>query len=318
MLKRLLPTAAALLLTGALAGCDGTGPERPGSFSIMLTDAPGDFARAVVTIDHVYLQGSGGDADPPGGRITLMDTPVTVDLLELRNEVMALVEDVTVPGGTYGQLRLVISGGFIEVIDAEDADGNPAQTRIYASSPAYAAAQGVTADGSLQMPSFAQSGLKLNLPGGAARVDGDQTILLLDFNVAESFGQQAGASGQWVMMPVIHVSDFALTGSVRFDLSLGEGVELPEVEGEQLTLADFQATLDRDGDLITESFEAANGTHRVTFGFLPPRGAAYPVELLVPAGITVTLEPAFPAGVTITSGALQEHAFVITAVELEE
>jgi hypothetical protein len=317
MLKRILTSASALLLAGVLVACDGTGPARSGSFSLMLTDAPGDFARAVVTIEHIYLQGAQGDEDPPGGRVTLMDTPVTADLLELRNEVLALVEGVTVPGGHYGQLRVVISGGFIEVIEARDSEGNPTQTRIYASSPAYAAEHGVSADGTLHMPSFAQSGLKLNLAGDLGRVDGDQTILLLDFNVAQSFGRQAGGSGMWVMTPVIHVTDFMETASVRFSLSLGEGVTLPVVNGEQITLEDFQVTLDRNGDLVTEHFAPAEGTHRATFRYLSARPEAYPVELGVPAGITVTLEPAFPASVVLATAELHEHAFVITAASPE-
>jgi hypothetical protein len=309
---------AALVLTLALTGCDSgpAGSARPGTFSLHLTDAPGDLARAVVTIERIYLQGS-SDGDPESERVSLMETPVTVNLLELRNEAMALVEGVTVPGGTYGQLRMVISGGFIEVIEAEDDDGVPTQTRIYASSPQYAAEQGVSAQGSLQMPSFAQSGLKIRLPGGAAQVDGDQHILLLDFNVAQSFGQQAGASGMWVMNPVVTATDFTTTGGTQFTLALAEGVTLPEVDGEAVTLEDFQVTLDRDGDLITENFVAAQGTHRVTFRFLEPRDAGYPVSLVVPEGITVTVAPAFPAEVTVTGSGTTVHSFTITAASLD-
>lgn len=58
-------------------------------------------------------------------------------------------------------------------------------------------------DGVLQTPSFDQSGLKVNLPQGELELEGESTTWLVDFDVAESFGQEAGGSGQWVMNPVI-------------------------------------------------------------------------------------------------------------------
>src|SRR5690606_24595367 len=147
---------------------------------------------AIVTIDRVELLG--GDEDD--GRIILRDEPVTVDLLDLQNEVMVLVGETPVPGGRYSELRLIITDGLIEV---EEDDGS---TRVYASSDAFADEQGFDADGQLQMPSFGQSGLKIKLPASEAFVDGDDNAVLIDFNVAESFGHQAGNSGKWVMHPV--------------------------------------------------------------------------------------------------------------------
>lgn len=313
MFRRYLFTALALLVT--LAGCDGaSGPAEPGKLSILLTDAPGDFERAVVTIEEIYLQGSADSGEK--GRVYLMEDPVTVDLLELRNEVHELVEDLTVPGGKYSELRLVISGGYIEVIEAEDDAGNPTDTKIYASSAEYATEQGVSAAGTLKMPSFAQSGLKVKLPGGAVRVDGDRTILLLDFNVAESFGKQAGQSGMWVMDPVIHATDFELTGGAEFTLSLANGVTLPTMDGKQLTLADFQVALDKDGDVLTENFTAGDSAFHVNFHFLVP-GKSYPVAFIEPAGVTLTLDTAFPDSVSLTAGATYRKSFTITGVEVD-
>jgi hypothetical protein len=302
--------AAGLVLLTALVGCEfgASGPAQPGTFSILLTDAPGDFHEAVVTIDQIYLQSGEGSED--GGRVVLMDEPVTTDLLTLRNKVETLVEDEIVPGGTYSQLRLVISGGYIEV---EQEDGS---TKIYASSPQYAAANGVDYDGSLQMPSYDASGLKIDLPGGAVTVDGDQTILLLDFNVAESFGHQAGASGLWVMTPVIHATHLEMTGSVEFSLSLGDEVELPTVGDDQITLADFSATLDKNGDVLTESFVEHDGTFKVNFYYLDPAND-FDVSFVAPEGVSVTLDPEFPATVSVSSGATFRQAFVITEATLD-
>lgn len=299
---KLLFLATSALLLGA---CDsGTLGSDSGRLSILLTDAPGDFKTAVVTIDQVYLQAGEGENEGPG-RVVLMDEPTTVNLLDLQNVALDLVKDKVVPSGTYSQLRLVISGGYIEV---EQADGS---TRVYASSPDYASANGVTAGGSLQMPSFAQSGLKINLPGGALRVDGDQNILLLDFKVAESFGQQAGQSGSWVMTPVIQATDLGLTSAVELSLATAEGVTLPTVNNKQVTLADFAASLDKgETEPFVASFAEVDGVFKVTFRFLTP--GTYPVDFVVPAGVNVTLDTTFPFQATTTSGNTLRQAVKIT------
>ena len=306
MLRRYLFGAAMLI---GLSACDTTStPQGPGSLSIFLTDAPGDLVTAVVTIDRIYLQG--GDEE-----VVLMDTPTTTNLLELQNEVLALVNDVTVPGGSYSQLRLEISGGYIEVVEEEDGGGIPTATTIYASSAEYAAAQGVSADGTLHMPSYASSGLKINLPGGSVEVDGDQEIILLDFDVAESFGREAGNSGRWVLSPVVRASDFATSVGVELSLALADSVTLPELNGEPVTLADFGATLTKGGDILSDSFEETSGTFKANFYFLEA-GVDYPVAFVAPAGLTATLDPVFPASVEVASGTLK-LSFEITGVAVE-
>jgi hypothetical protein len=196
-----LRRATAAALTGALvvlgaASCDSSTAPRTGKISLLLTDAPGDVVTAVVTIEQIYLQGSDSDN---GDRVILRNTPFTTDLLTLVDSTVLLLEDVTVPARRYGQLRFVISGAYIEV------ENEDASTTIYASTPTYA---GLPVDavvgGSLQMPSLAQSGLKVNLPNDAVVILADETVVLLvDFDVSQSFGRPAGSSGQWVMSPVL-------------------------------------------------------------------------------------------------------------------
>jgi len=41
------------------------------------------------------------------------------------------------------------------------------------------------------------------LDDGALTIVGPQKILLVDFDVEQSFGQLAGQSGRWVMHPVV-------------------------------------------------------------------------------------------------------------------
>lgn len=175
----------------ALAGCgDGAGPGGTTALSLKLTDAPGDIQSAFVTITEINLSGS-------GGKVVLRDEPYTGDLLTLAGTTADLVTDVQVPSGTYNQLRFVISGACIAV-ENESGGSDIYTTDGYDSTPCGGPATGV-----LQAPSYAQSGLKVILDGGALTLDGPEKVLLVDFDVAQSFGHVAGQSGMWVMHPVV-------------------------------------------------------------------------------------------------------------------
>ena len=302
-------SAGALLfaLIGVLGCNDSSAPSgatgTTGTLTLLLKDAPGDVQAAVVTIDQVYLQGD-------GGRTVLRDTPVTTNLLTLADTSAILVQDVIVPAGTYSQLRFVISGAYIAV---DNGDGT---SRIYASSPDYAGLPpGATVTGHLQMPSLAQSGLKVNLPGGGLTVVGDdQRILLVDFDVSQSFGHQAGRSGMWVMHPVVTATEITTGafGNARVDLTVGAGVTLPagvEVTG-------FTATL-TGTDLVphTASFTATAtpGLFSASFGPLHP--GTYSVTMTAPAGVSsFTTTPPLPGSVDIIGSQEAVAAFVLSAV----
>jgi len=283
--------ALGLFTLGVFASCSSDATSAGTTkVSLLLTDAPGDVKTAVVTISEIDLQGSGGSQ-------TLLSTPVTVDLLTLASSTSQLVKDAIVPSGTYAQLRFVITGAYIEV---ENSDGS---TSIFASSPDYAGLpSGASVAGALQMPSFGQSGLKVNLPPGSATLAGSAKVLLIDFNVAQSFGHSAGASGQWVMHPVIKASDFELTGGLTVQLQADAGLTMPTVNGSPLTLGDFTAVVTAS-DASTSSValtDAGSGIFQAQFPFLPPGSAS--VTFTAPAGVTFTTTPAVPATVNIASG----------------
>ena len=76
-----------LVLAPVAAACsDTSGPGGNHRLSLHLTDAPGDFLSAVVTIEEIYLQGT-------DGRVTLSNTPTTVDLVDLANSTAEIVDD---------------------------------------------------------------------------------------------------------------------------------------------------------------------------------------------------------------------------------
>ena len=180
--------AALVLALGAtLTSCDSQDPNGTTSLSVRLKDAPGDVQHAFVTITEIDLVGSGGVQ-------VLTSTPVSTDLLTLATDALTLVQDVEVPSGTYHELRFKISGACLAVDD-----GNGGST-VYATDGYDSTPCGGEADGTLRSPSYAQSGLKVQMTGGALVLDAPEKILLVDFDVTQSFGHQASG---WVMHPVV-------------------------------------------------------------------------------------------------------------------
>lgn len=183
-----IPRRAALVVAiAALAACEGQSPTGTTSFSVMLKDAPGDVQKAVVTISEVSLVGSGGVQ-------VLNQTPTTVDLLTLAATATTLVQGVEVPSGSYSQLRFKITGACLAV---DDGSGGSA---VYATTGYDATPCGTAAPGTLQAPSYAESGLKVTMAAGALELTGPEQIVLVDFDVSQSFGHEASG---WVMHPVI-------------------------------------------------------------------------------------------------------------------
>jgi hypothetical protein len=299
--RRAAITALGALTLAAPAACGGDSTAAGSSkVSVLLTDAPGDVKAAVVTISEIDLQGSSGSH-------VLLNVPVTTDLLTLAQSTAQLVDEAIVPAGTYAQLRFVITGGYIEV---ENGDGT---TSIYASSPTYAGLPaGAHVAGTLQMPSFAESGLKVNLPGGSTTLDSDEKVYLVDFNVAQSFGHDAGGSGDWVMHPVVKATDFEVSGGLTVQLNADAAVTMPVVNGVALTLADF-TTVVTASDNSTEQValtDAGNGVFEAHFPFLAP--GSYSVTFTTSAGISFTTTPTVPATVSVSSGQSTTAAFALT------
>lgn len=316
-ISRLRSSFAALLAVALLPlmGC-GSGE---GKVSLLLTDAPGDNIKtAVVTISEIYLQGGGEDDDgegginkagndDKGGRVVLLDEPATVNLLELANKTAELVSDAVVPNGDYSEIRFVITGGYIEV---NNEDGS---TSIFASSDDYAGLpEGAQVAGRLHMPSYGSSGLKVKFTEKLT-IEGEQKILLVDFDVAQSFGKEAGGSGRWVMSPVIKAAEVTASGSINVTLATGGGVSLPVVNDEQVTLADFRAVIISSAGSREELPLAdtnADGTFEASFKFLFP--GSFQVDIEGPEGVVFSISPDGPVTVELGSGRDLTQAFTLT------
>lgn len=295
--------AGLLLCAGLLPGACSDTPSglqpSQASLTLRLTDAPGDFHAAVVTISEIYLQGEDGRTD-------VSDEPLTTDLLTLANTATVIVNNAGVPAGTYQELRFVITGAYIEVED--DVGG----TQIFASSADYEGLPpGVVPDGALQMPSLGESGLKVNFDGPLV-LDGTHDFLI-HFDVEQSFGQEAGNSGLWVLHPVITGGETSAAASITVTVALGEDVTLPELNGTQVTLADFLA--DKDGQTLAFEDDGSGG-FQATFRFLMP--GSYAISLIGPEGLTIVTEPVGPVNEDLDAGEEATVAFIITEATVDE
>lgn len=210
---------AALVMTACDDSNDGTA-----RLDVRLTDAAGDVAAVWVDVSQIYLQG-------PGGRTDLLPSPTgLIELTSLAGTTLGLVEDVVLAPGSYGQLRFVVDAAVLETLDGS----------VYA----YGGAEHpdeLPVTGDLVCPSCNASGLKVLLgPAGLVIEEGDN-ILVLDFDVARSFGRMAGGSGQWVMNPLINGTQVlggvpsSLAGTVVVD----GGVVIPACGGTGRGITDF-------------------------------------------------------------------------------
>ena len=251
-----LRTAATLLVALSLGffswvACDSTGTmsengDAEGRFTLRLTDNPADLEEVNVTVDRVDLVSEDADTDDmddedgeePGDEddsededdeiITLTDEDRTINLLQLQDGVTTTLADVTVPEGTYTQLRFVLgSENFVVTSDGEEQP--------------------------LQVPSGMETGIKIILPEVEVENDGDQIDITLDFDVEESL-IRAGASGRYIFKPTVKVKSVQVNG---------EAVQTVEVDGAVSSVDGSGETVTVDGIsfAVTDQteFDADNG-----------------------------------------------------------
>lgn len=160
-----------IVAAGLLAGCDGGGQAsfdgQMGTIQVSLTDAPADYiGSAEVVISEAYVVSAVNEE-----RHHLLlpeDGPRTFDLMELRGGLEEFLGEVSVPEDVYSQLRLVVDSATVTLIDGETF-GDGSRTR------------------DLFVPSGAQSGIKVALDEPIEAEEGQVTLVVVDFDVNESF-----------------------------------------------------------------------------------------------------------------------------------
>lgn len=297
----LLFSALTALVLGA---CDdnGSGPDG-GRLTIQLTDAPaGDLTEAFIQVDKFILIGTPNDTTASGRIEIEPDNDDMIDLLTLTGgRIMELVDEADVPEGTYSELRVVLTDAFVRLKDG----------RVFATSGADLP-DGVDVDGELKCPSCAQSGFKIKFQGSNFSIT-DNSIVLVDFDVAQSFGHEAGNSGKFVMRPVLRATAQTVTlGRVRGTVALAPTVTLPMCGTLTNTLALFKPIAVMAGDTITGVTDAA-GTYSIT-GLVPATYTLGSIKDYTYANgdsLTITATPT-PASATINGDSVTAN-YQITA-----
>lgn len=191
MLRYLTPM---LILAGAVAcSDDGTGTSGTGAVVVRLTDAPSDdLESAVIYISEVTLKGSDASANEQ----VISNTKASFDLLTLQNGVTATLGTATVPAGTYSQIRLLVDSARVVLKSGHTfTDGS------------------TTAK--LTVPSGSQTGLKVNFSPPVTVTEG-QTVLLIDFDVSQSFVFQGPRDhpNSISFKPVLHATALDVAASI--------------------------------------------------------------------------------------------------------
>ncbi len=314
----------ALLILGACDDTDTTGPgdSQKASLSVYLTDAPGDVDAVWLEILGISLQGNGE------GSVDLLTEPTPlIPITDLVGTTQLLVADVELDPALYSQLRLIVGDAVLVSTDGTVyVKGDPVLPPGLEGAPM----------GELQCPSCSQSGLKVKVPSDAIDVGEGASGLVIDFDVAQSFGHRAGNSGKWVMHPVIHgtlVEDSNGDGDVGGEVGdvrsilgtvvLASGVTIPKCPDEtDRGVEDFIPTatandlLDGEGNPIVKSgVVAAEGTFQI--GTLAP--AEYTLGYVASLDLT-TAQLTFsatviPTGVTVADEDVSGVVYTIESAE---
>lgn len=248
----ILPVA---LVLGLAACSDSTSGPSEGRLTIRMTDAPGDVKEAWIKIDQfVLLRSSADSADTASnGRIEIEPSNGGyINLMTLvGGNVMDVVNSAEVPTGTYSELRLVLDDAYVVLKDG----------RVFATAGATLPVGSISV-GTLKCPSCSQSGFKVKFTNGLNVTS--NSLVTIDFDVAQSFGHEAGNSGQFILRPVLRAtSSTTRYGFARGAVTLAQGVTLPACGGAATSLTQFKPFAVIGNDTITGVVDAT-GAYRIS------------------------------------------------------
>jgi hypothetical protein len=256
---------ATISLATLLAACGSSTTSTPAKMTVRLVDSPAaEFTAVTLFVKSVEIASD-------GGWTTLGTIDKPINLLALQNgafETLAL--DAQLPPGHYGQMRLLL--GTPNTVTLKD---------------------GSTED--LTIPSGAQTGVKF--PASFDLQAGTTYEIFIDFQANKSvFVHQAGASGKYMLRPVVHALDKLMTGSISGTLTDDTGKALGGVEVFAQTVAAGEPTI------ANTALTQADGTYSV--GLLPIDRTYYVATQPVTVGATTKSYAAkASAGLTLTATA---------------
>jgi len=186
--------AAAVLMSGCNKSETTNGG--PGKLSVKITDDPFNInfvESATVTITKIEIRKTGSnDGDP---FLVLTETPVTVDLFQLRNGITEELVNLEVPQGDYDLIRLYVDEASLKLKEHAESFN-------------------------MKVPSGSQTGIKVFISPGIYVEGGISAELILDFDLSKSFVMRgnmehaAGVNG-FIFKPTIKATNNSISGRVE-------------------------------------------------------------------------------------------------------
>jgi hypothetical protein len=240
--KLLLAAFAAVLVI--LSACEQTENdplltgEGKGMVVVKITDAPFPVdlvEEALVTIDRIELKkDTVNDDDSDNDSVfVVFEKDTTIDLLQLSNGVTAIMSKLEIPVGIYTEVRLHVVEASLKIKEVDEPYN-------------------------LKIPSGTSSGIKLKIRPALEVKEGEETELLLDFDVSRSFkviGNDHGKKGikGFIFKPVVRAACVLKTGRL-------EGIV---TDSEALKLSDAWVTLLSGTDTIASSKTTQGGFYAI-------------------------------------------------------
>jgi len=249
-MKKFLKTILVILVLSPILffSCSLLQDETPvtgkGKVAVHITDAPFPanlVEHVYVTIERVSLRLKDGNCktaegeeipDCDEGFLILLDEPVEIDLMQLRNGLSQLLANVEVPVGVYDMVRLYVENAEI-VLDNEKTFP-------------------------LKVPGGSTGGLKVFLSNNIVVTEEGLAEVLIDFDLSRSFialgnpKTKKGIHG-FIFKPVIRAVDIAKSGSIKGKVTDGANVPL-----ENALVGLYQAN-----ELVTTSLTDIEGKFKI-------------------------------------------------------
>ncbi len=236
--------AILIIVAASCANDNTTGPV--GTLSLKLTDAPmhySQFMSASITIDKIEI-GNSGHAN---SFITLTNTPMKYNLLELVNGITSTMATVEIPAGDYNLIRLYISSAEMKMLNGDSFTYNMQQ-------------YGYSGSGMMQ------NGMMLNNQNRSIDIPLNQVLtisngslseFLLDMDVDQSFMLE-GVNYNNMMM---NMTGFTFMPTMRFVDMATSGTINGTVNGSDGNLPNATISLMYNGTLYTTTHSNANGNY---------------------------------------------------------
>lgn len=172
---------------------------KTGLMSVSLTDGPGDFDHAWITVKEIWFHTSDASGPNEAGWLKFpLAAPVTVDLVALGNgnAPQPIWNNLTLPVGTYQQIRLFL----VPTVTPNPPAGHTYFNEVVIGNNAYP----------LRIPDV-QHGIKLN--GTFQVTEGGLRSLAIDFDAGDDI-IEFRSSQEYIMKPRLTYFDLADVGAI--------------------------------------------------------------------------------------------------------